>query len=160
MPPRGGSIAEAFLAAIANPNTARAYAIAIRVLVAEFGEHSALAELEGEADADRVAAWFAGRWGGAAAATANARLDALGSACAWWRDQSWLSGDPLRRIRRRARTPDRTRALARADVEALLAHSVLRERTLYRLLYESAASRPRRSRLGVSAASAGPRGTR
>ncbi|WP_406311706.1 hypothetical protein OHA77_23740 [Streptosporangium sp. NBC_01639] len=68
-------------------------AVAIRALVTELGEHSALAELEGEADADRVAAWFADRWGGAAAATVNVRLDALGSACAWWRDQGWLTGD-------------------------------------------------------------------
>ncbi|WP_440107987.1 tyrosine-type recombinase/integrase, partial [Streptosporangium sp. H16] len=98
-------------------------------------------ELNGEAGADRVAAWFAGRWGGAAAATANARLDAIGSACAWWREQDWLTGDPLRRIRRRSRTSDRTRALARAEVEALLARPTmgLRERTLFRLLYESAA---------------------
>jgi site-specific recombinase XerD len=97
-------------------------------------------ELEGEAGADRVAAWFADRRGAAAAGTVKARLDALGSACAWWREQGWLTGDPLRRIRRRARTPDRTRALGRAEVEALLAHPVLglRERTLYRLLYQSA----------------------
>ncbi|MEV2273416.1 tyrosine-type recombinase/integrase [Nonomuraea africana] len=68
-------------------------------------------------------------------------LDALGSACAWWRDQHWLAGDPLRRIRRRARTPDRTRTLSRADVETLLTlpRLALRERTLFRLLHESAA---------------------
>ncbi|WP_433425912.1 tyrosine-type recombinase/integrase [Microtetraspora malaysiensis] len=121
--------------------TAKAYAIALRALLAEFGEQAPLAELEGEAGADRLAAWFTSRWGGAAAATFNVRLDALGSACAWWRDQHWLAGDPLRRIRRRARTPDRTRALSRADIETLLTlpRLALRERTLFRLLYESAA---------------------
>jgi hypothetical protein len=76
--------------------------------------------LEGEAGADHVAAWFAGRWGDSAAGTVNARLNALGSACTWWRDQDWLTGEPLRRIRRPPRTPYRTRALARVDVEALL----------------------------------------
>ncbi|MEV0391352.1 tyrosine-type recombinase/integrase, partial [Nonomuraea sp. NPDC050643] len=58
-----------------------------------------------------------------------------------WRDQDWLTGDPLRRIRRRARTPDRTKALDRDLIEALLTRQrlPLRERTLFRLLYESAA---------------------
>ncbi|MER5622812.1 hypothetical protein ABT061_17415 [Streptosporangium sp. NPDC002544] len=41
------------------------------------------------------------------------------TACGWWRDQDWLTGDPLRRLRRRARAPDRTRALPRAEMEAL-----------------------------------------
>lgn len=90
-----------------------------------------------EAGADRAAAWFTARWGGAAVATVNARLDALGSACAWWRHQNWLTGDPLHRVRRCART----RALARADVETLLSRPNLavRERILWRLLYDSAA---------------------
>ncbi|MFI6743976.1 hypothetical protein ACIBI9_64880 [Nonomuraea sp. NPDC050451] len=46
-----------------------------------------------------------------------------------------------RRIRRRARTPDRTEPLDRAQIEALLTCQKLplRERTLFRLLYESAA---------------------
>lgn len=49
-------------------------------------------------------------------------------------------GDPLRRIRR-ARSPDRTPALSPAEVEQLLTlpRPALRERTLYRLPYESAA---------------------
>ncbi|MET9243031.1 site-specific integrase [Nonomuraea sp. NPDC003709] len=136
-----GAAVEAFLATIGNRNTAKAYAIALRALAAEFGEHAALEELEGEAGADRLAAWFTARWGTAAAATFNARRDALGSARDWWHDQDWLTGDPLRRIRRRARTPDRTKALDRAQVEALLTRQNLglRERTLFRMLYESAA---------------------
>ncbi|MEV4189700.1 tyrosine-type recombinase/integrase, partial [Streptosporangium canum] len=139
--PALGVAVVAFLETIAVANTANAYAIALRALTAALGEQTPLAELEGEAGADRVAGWFTGRWGGSAAATFNARLDALGSACAWWRDQHWLTGDPLRRIRRRARTPDRTRALSRAEVEQLLTlpRLALRERTLFRLLYESAA---------------------
>ena len=71
----------------------------------------------------------------------NARLDALGSACAWWRDQNWLTGDPLRRLRRRVRTPDRTKALDRDRVVALLTRRILPlgDRALFRLLYETAA---------------------
>jgi integrase len=134
-----GAAAAAFLGTVGNANTARAYAIALRALAAEFGEDAALAELEGEVGADRLAAWFIGRWG--SAATFNARLDALGSACSWWRDQDWLSGDPQRRIRRRSRIAERTKAVGRAEAEALLTRSNLglRERTLWRLLYDSAA---------------------
>ncbi|MEU6787361.1 hypothetical protein ABZ912_49930 [Nonomuraea angiospora] len=94
-PALGGADAAAFLETIAIANTAKAYAIALRALTAELGEQTPLADLEGEAGADQVAAWFTGRWGSAAAATFNAHLDALGSACAWWRDQHWLTGDPL-----------------------------------------------------------------
>ncbi|WP_208759328.1 hypothetical protein [Microbispora triticiradicis] len=79
-----GAAAGAFLAQVPNPNTARAYGIALRALAAELGERAPLAELEGEAGADHLATWFAARWGGAAAATFNARLDALSSACTWW----------------------------------------------------------------------------
>ncbi|MEV8634206.1 site-specific integrase [Streptosporangium sp. NPDC051023] len=58
----------AFLETIAVANTAKAYAIALRGLTGELGEQTPLADLEGEAGADRVAAWFTSRWGGAAAA--------------------------------------------------------------------------------------------
>ncbi|GAB3910306.1 tyrosine-type recombinase/integrase [Microbispora bryophytorum] len=136
-----GTAAGAFLAQVANPHTARAYGVALRALAAELGERAPLAELKGEAGADRLASWFTARWGGAAAATFNARLDALSSACTWWVAQGWRIGNPLRRIRPRSRTLDRARALARAEVEVLLTcpELGLRERTLWRLLYETAA---------------------
>ncbi|CAA9392683.1 MAG: hypothetical protein AVDCRST_MAG66-1107 [uncultured Pseudonocardia sp.] len=106
-------------------------------LAAEFGESTPVAVLDTEAGADRLAAWFRGRWGGAAAATVNLRLDALRSAAAWWREQGWITGEPARRIRRRPRPQDRTRAIDRAELEAFLTREDhdLRER----LLYESAA---------------------
>ncbi|GAA3072765.1 hypothetical protein [Streptosporangium carneum] len=52
-------------------NTVKAYSIALRALTAELGEQAPLAELEGEAGADRVARWFTGRRGGAAAGAAR-----------------------------------------------------------------------------------------
>ncbi|MEV0972040.1 tyrosine-type recombinase/integrase [Microtetraspora glauca] len=58
----------------------------------------------------------------------------------FWRDQGWLTADPTRRLRRRGRAPDRTRALAVADIEALLnLEAPLREKTLRTMLYETAA---------------------
>lgn len=136
-----GAAVEDFLAELANPNTVRAYAGALRALAGELGAGTAVAELDDEAVVTRVAEWFAGRWGDASAATVNARLDALHSAAAWWRDQGWIAGDPVRRVRRRVRTPDRTLAVSRADIENLLGgpRLALRERTLWRLLYETAA---------------------
>ncbi|MDR7304629.1 hypothetical protein [Haloactinomyces albus] len=41
--------------------------------------------LDEETSVERLGRWFADRWGKSAAATANARLDALRSAAAWWR---------------------------------------------------------------------------
>lgn len=139
--PALGDAVAAFLREVANANTARSYAIALRALAAELGADAPVAVLDDEAVLDRIAKWFAGRWGTAAAATANARLDGLRSAAGWWRDQGWITGDPLRRIRRRPRTPDRTKSLDRADVEGLLTRPnlAIRERTLWRLLYETAA---------------------
>lgn len=135
------SASDAFLAGIANANTARSYRTALVALQKEFGANSALDVLEGETGADRMAAWFTDRWGIASANTVNARLRALGSACAWWSKQSWLSGDPLRRLTSRPVPPDRTRALTRVVVQELLGREdvALREKTLWRLLYESAA---------------------
>ncbi|WP_306368470.1 site-specific integrase [Nocardiopsis sp. CC223A] len=139
--PTLGAAAEAFLAEVANPNTARAYRSALAALADRFGTHRPVSVLEGEQIPDSVADWFTATWGTAAPATFNARLGALASAAAWWRDQGWLSGDPLVRIRRLPRTPDHTRALDRAEVERPLTREgvALRERTLWRLLYESAA---------------------
>ena len=139
--PMLGAAVRTFLAGIGNANTRRAYATALTALEREFGAASGLDVLEGEAAAERVAGWFASRWGSASANTVNARLRALASACSWWRGQGWLDDDPLRRIRARPVPPDRTRALAREQVQELLGRDgvALREKTLWRLLYESAA---------------------
>ena len=139
-PALGRAVAE-YLEGIGNANTRKAYQSALRALVAEFGADASLGVLEGEAGADRVADWFAERWGNSSANTVNARLRALSSACAWWAQQGWLTGNPLRRIRSRPVPADRTRALSRTAVEELLTREgvPLRDKTLWRLLYESAA---------------------
>jgi integrase len=135
------SAAEAFLEGVGNPNTKRAYRTLLTALAAEFGADAGLDVLEGEAGADRVAAWFSSRWGSAAANTVNTRMRGLSSAYSWWSKQGWLVGDPLRRLTSRPVPPDRTRALTRAVVQELLGRDgvALREKTLWRLLYESAA---------------------
>lgn len=148
---RGGSpplpaASAAYLATLSGPeqrNTQRAYRSTLRALAGEFSPPSArftVAELDDEENVERLTAWFTGRWSERAAATFNRHLDALRSAAAFWASQGWLTSDPTRRLRRRGRAPDRTRALGSADIEALLDMDVpIREKTLWTMLYETAA---------------------
>jgi integrase len=88
-----------------------------------------------------LAGWFHGRYATAAPATWNRELATLRAAVGWWRRRGWLAVDPTDALERRRERIDRTRALTRAQVERLFARSdlPLRERTLWRLLYETAA---------------------
>jgi integrase len=56
-------------------------------------------------------------------------------------EQGWITADPSRMLKRRRPRPDRARALSRAEVEQLLTREdiSLRERTFWRMLYETAA---------------------
>lgn len=148
---RGGSpplpaAAAAYLAALNGPEqrqTQRAYRSTLRVLAAEFappGTVFTVAELDTGQNVQRLTEWFTTRWSTNAVATFNRHLDALRSAVAFWIDQGWLTADPTRRLRRRGRGPDRTRALAVADVEAIFdLDAPIREKTLWQMLYETAA---------------------
>jgi site-specific recombinase XerD len=148
---RGGSpplaaATAAYLATLSGPeqaNTQRAYRSTLRALAAEFapaGTMPAVADLGSEENAERLTTWFNRQWSERSAATFNRHLDALRSAASFWISQGWLAADPTRRLRRRGRAPDRTRALGAADVEALLDMDVpIREKTLWTMLYETAA---------------------
>ncbi|WP_329073485.1 tyrosine-type recombinase/integrase [Amycolatopsis sp. NBC_01480] len=139
--PELGRAADAFLNGVTNPNTAKAYAIAVRGLAAEFGIKTPIGVLDTEQGVDELAKWFTERWGGAAPTTFNARMDALRSASAWWQDQQWLDGDPTRRLQRRGAPAPGDQSIDRAELGRFLARPdlPLRERTLWQLLYESAA---------------------
>jgi len=130
----------AYLATLAGPESAgtrRVYSGVLRALVAEYSSDADPAALTGR----QVADWFASQWGQRAPSTWNVRLDAVKSACRYWADQGWLTEDPTVMLRRRKRSPDRSRALSRAEVDALLTRDdiALRERLLWRMLYETAA---------------------
>ncbi|WP_280491419.1 hypothetical protein [Nocardia asiatica] len=57
------------------------------------------------------------------------RSAALRGAYDYWREQAWLVGDPLVRLRPRSVPADRSRALTRAEVTTILGMEAgLRER--------------------------------
>jgi integrase len=58
-----------------------------------------------------------------------------------WQRHGWITADPSRMLQRRKPRPDRSRALSRADVERLLTREDIgiRERTFWRMAYETAA---------------------
>jgi integrase len=125
-----------FLESIGSVNTRRGYAVALDRLCRDFGADSSSARL----DPDRVAGWFTFVWAKASPQTFNVRLAALRAACAYWREQQWLAGDPLTRLVARSVPRDDSRALTHAQVVAVLdLDAALRERVLWHLLYESAA---------------------
>jgi site-specific recombinase XerD len=142
--PAVGEAVSVFLATLGHPEavgTRRVYSSTLRQLRKYLGDTVPVAVLDEPAAAKDLAAWFAARWGPSAPATFNRNLDTLRSAARYWRDQGWITTDPLRAVRRRGRAPDRTRALSREQISALLTRPgvALRERVLWRMLYETAA---------------------
>lgn len=135
-----GRAIDAYLATLRGAeqaNTRRAYSQVLRRLAAEFGRETAPDLIA----AERFAAWFGQQWGERAPSTWNVALDAVRSAAAYWIRNGWLAADPSRLLVRRKPRPDRSRALSRAEVEQLLTREDigLRERVLWRMLYETAA---------------------
>jgi site-specific recombinase XerD len=118
-------------------STRRVCGASLASLVAEFGPATAVGKLSGA----RLAAWFRGRNARAAPATWNRELATLRTAVGWWGRRGWLAVDPTGDLMRRREQVDRTRALTRGQLEWLFARRdlALRERTLWRLLYETAA---------------------
>src|SRR5260221_1377154 len=135
----GGAV-EAYLATLGHAEskgTQRVYGGPLRAMASRFGEDAD----PGQLDPGAVAEWFAQRWGERSAARWNVALNAVRSAVAYWTEQGWTTADPTVRLRRRKASPDRDRALSRAEVEQLLTDDrhPLRDRLLWRMLYESAA---------------------
>lgn len=72
--------------------------------------------------------------------TVNRELSIARKAIGWWQRQGWISCDPTIGIERRPAPPDRTKALAENQIAALRRLDVaLREKTCWKMLYESAA---------------------
>ncbi|MFF4935222.1 tyrosine-type recombinase/integrase [Streptomyces griseofuscus] len=72
--------------------------------------------------------------------TVNRELSIARKAIGWWQRQGWIAGDPTIGIERRPAPPDRTKALSENQIAALWRLDVsLREKTCWKMLYESAA---------------------
>ena len=135
-----GQAVDAYLVTLGGAeqaSTHRTYGRILRRVVDEFGAETA----PDKVDAERFAEWFGSQWAGRAPSTWNVSLDAVRSAAAYWQRQGWLAADFSRMLVRRKPRPDRSRALSRAEVDQLLTRKdiSLRERTLWRMLYETAA---------------------
>lgn len=120
-----------------NPNTRRAYAGALDRLAERLGAGRRLDEF----DAEELAAALDALWGAAAASTWNQRRSAVGSWLAWCAKNGYRAPKMPDAAERRPETPDETRAIDRAAIERLLTRRdvPLREKTLWRMLYEGAA---------------------
>jgi integrase/recombinase XerC/integrase/recombinase XerD len=135
----------AFLDTFTRPSqqgTRRTYRdVLIQVLRGPLQGDAPVARLDDPAVATRLRSWLTGRWGGAAPATWNRNLAAVRSAIGFWRSQHWITGDPTSGLARAKVPPNLARARGRAEIEQLLTRTdlPLRDRTLWALLYESAA---------------------
>jgi integrase len=139
-----GEAVAAYLVTLDHPESAgtrRVYAGTLRALNTNFGAKTPLTALAEPAGVSKLTEWFDQSWGQKAAATYNRNLDALRSAFGYWAGQDWIQADPTRALRRRGRAPDRSKALPHQLIDQLLIREdiALRERLLWRMLYETAA---------------------
>lgn len=135
-----GEAADAFLARRdLDADSLRSYAQTVRRLRAELGDDFPLGQLT----AEQAAAVFAKAWPSVAARTWNRHRSALRSFSTWAAapGRGWVTGDLAALIERRPETRDRTRAIDIQKIETLWKRTdvAVREKTLWRLLYESAA---------------------
>ncbi|WP_425559997.1 tyrosine-type recombinase/integrase [Microbispora corallina] len=125
---------------VLNEETVRSYGQTMTRLRRHLGDDVILTEVT----ADEIGAAFVAAWGTAAAATWNRHRAAVRSFAAWAAgpERGWAADDLAARLDRRPEPRGRTRPMGRRQVEALLERGEvpLRERTLWTLLYESAAT--------------------
>jgi integrase len=126
---------------IGSDGTRKVYAGTLNAVTGHYGAATPLAVFDEPAAADRFGAWFRDRFGPLAPATYCRHLATCQSAFGWWRLQGWLDGDPTAGLVRPSIPRDTTRARPRETIDRLwdLPGVSLRDRTLWRLLYESAA---------------------
>ena len=121
-----------------SPNSRRTYRQALNALVTDLDQNMMISHLTGS----NIRGVLISRWGDAAPATWNARLTAIQSFVRYCRRNQWL-GDPtpLAAIDRKRVPRDLTKAIPYDDLHNLWTRPDvgLREKTLWRMLYETAA---------------------
>lgn len=135
----------AFLDTLCRPeqqSTRRTYAdVLTQLLRSPLSRSDSVGMLDDPVVAEQLRGWFAARWGPSAGSTWNRNLAALRSACSYWRTEQWIITDPTAGLRRATPPENRARARSRTAIADLLTRPdlALRDRTLWALLYESAA---------------------
>jgi len=132
--------ADAFLSSprCENPNTRRAYATVIDKLTAQLDPARELAQIDG----DEIAQALHALWGDTAASTWNRNRAAVGSWLSWCQTtKRWSAPALAADCERRAEHADHTSGLAKRAIDRQLSRRdiPLREKTLWRMLYETAA---------------------
>lgn len=127
---------DAFLARRMPATTRRSYAQTMRRLGGAHGDLP-LAALDGTTLANFTSA----AWDACAPATWNRHVATLRSFSAHARRRGWMTDDPSAVLERRREPDDRTRAIAESSLERLFRRNdvAVREKCLWRLLYETAA---------------------
>lgn len=134
-----GVVTDRFLASARcrNPNTRRAYGAVLARLARDLGPRRVLSEVSERELAGAVEA----AWGFAAGATWNRNRAAVSSFLAWAAKNRYPAPALPAALERRPEHRDETRALPRAAIERHMSRRELplREKTLWRMLYETAA---------------------
>ena len=136
--PRLRSAIEAFFSdKQLSVNTRRAYRQALSAVAESLGWELPVDQL----DSRRLLDAFQEQWGSAQPATWNTRITAVHSFVSYCRRNGWLQHDPMALVDRRRQPRDQTRAIPYRDLEGLWSRRdiSLREKTLWRMLYETAA---------------------
>ena len=120
-----------------NPTTRRSYSGTLDRVTEHLGAGRALREVTG----DELGQVLARLWGNAAPSTWNQRRAAVGSFLAWCTRNGHPAPTLPASVERQPEQRNETRAVDRAAVERLLTRRdiPLREKTLWRMLYETAA---------------------
>lgn len=115
----------------------RSYAQTLSRLAADVGADRAIATL----DADALDVAMQAAWPACAPATWNRHVATARSFVAFCRRRGWLAADVTVGVDRRREPADRTRAIPYPQLERLWRRSdvAIREKALWRLLYETAA---------------------
>ena len=142
LPDRLPTLADAVEAFFADkdlsPNSRRTYRQTLDVLVADLGSGLRVDELTGPG----IRRVLDQRWGTAAPATWNTRVTALQSFVSYCRRSDWIRNhNPMSTIDRKRVPRDLTKAIPYSELESLWTRPDvgLREKTLWRMLYETAA---------------------
>lgn len=125
---------------IRSDNTRTAYRRTLTALAGRYGAQTPVVAFDEPATAEGFRAWFREQYGTLAPRTYRRHLAACQSAFSWWRLQKWMSGDPTVGLTRPQVPRDGTRARPRDQIDGLWSKPgvSLRERTLWRMLYETA----------------------